>query len=202
MLKKALVFCAGKGKRLRPLTYFKCKPMIRIGGKPALEHIVDYLNSYGIQEIMVNLHHRPMDIIKHFQDRLIYSYEPKLLGEDGTVSRAVPWFKNDFVMVNGDTITNVNLREMYLFHKGHRKRITVFWDKKKNVSAGVWICSPWISSGKVKYYEPEAYWYDMGSFKELYAKKISHLSELREQRTEKYSWRDKERRRFLGPKVS
>ena len=86
--------------------------MVEVGGKPVLEHLVDHLRSYGIHEIIVNLHHLPQPIYEYFGNRLLYFYEPKLLGEAATIRELSPWLGEEFVVMNGDTLTDVNINAM------------------------------------------------------------------------------------------
>ena len=56
---RALILAAGEGTRLRPLTLDRPKPMLPVGGRPILEHLVLLLRDHGIREISINLHYKP-----------------------------------------------------------------------------------------------------------------------------------------------
>jgi NDP-sugar pyrophosphorylase family protein len=94
---KALVLAAGEGQRLRPLTADRPKPMLPVGGRPLLEHIILLLKKHGIEEIAINLHYRPWAIVSHFGQgdrwgvRIRYSVEEQLLGSAGA-ARRLGWF--------------------------------------------------------------------------------------------------------------
>ncbi len=120
---RCLIFCAGEGKRLRPITNRIPKPMVRIGGKPVLERLVDHLNNYGITEIIVNLHYKPQAIYKYFGTRLLYFYEPKLLGEEETEKQLHSWLGTDYIIANGDTLTDLNINELTSYYGA------MSWDK-------------------------------------------------------------------------
>ena len=111
--------------------------MIPINGKPVLQHLVEYLNSFGIYEIIVNLHHRPMDIVKHFGSKLFYFYEPKLLGEEGTLNAIAGWLNDYTVVMNGDTLTNINILDMFRIARGENIRFMV-----DGIYAGTRIIKP------------------------------------------------------------
>ncbi|HXD52557.1 MAG TPA: sugar phosphate nucleotidyltransferase, partial [Burkholderiales bacterium] len=65
---RAMLLAAGKGTRLRPLTDRVSKCMMAIAGKPILEHNIERLKSYGVTEIVINLHYRPESITAHLGD--------------------------------------------------------------------------------------------------------------------------------------
>ncbi len=66
---KAFVLAAGEGTRLRPLTLERPKPMLPINGTPLLEYTLRWLRDYGVQEIAINLHHRP-DVVLDGLERI------------------------------------------------------------------------------------------------------------------------------------
>jgi mannose-1-phosphate guanylyltransferase len=120
---RALVLAAGEGSRLRPLTADRPKPMLPVAGKPLLEHTVRWLRSYGIEEIAVNLHHRPESIISHFGDgsafdvHIAYSPEDPILGTAGAVRKLAEYLNGGpFVVVYGDVLTDLNLQGLLAFH--------------------------------------------------------------------------------------
>lgn len=159
---KGLILCAGYGTRLGDLTKDTPKCMIKIDGKPVLEHLVEYMQGYGVGPIVVNTHHEPIKIMEHFGPRLLYTYEPELLGEEGTIQSLSRFLANDFTLVmNGDTLTNLDLNTMFKMSKGRNVR---FMDGK--VYAGTKIISPMYFHGNKKfvdYYSSKEYWIDMGT---------------------------------------
>jgi len=90
---RAIVLAAGKGERIIEITSTIPKPMIKIMGKPILEHNINWLNHYGIKDIYINLHHLPEVIKDYFKDgsrwgvKIAYSYESELLGTAGAVRK-------------------------------------------------------------------------------------------------------------------
>lgn len=107
---KALILCAGLGTRLGLKKTPKC--MVKVNGKPILEHLVNHLNKHGITEIIVNVHKNYNKIFKYFGTRLLYLYEPTLLGEMGTINMVRGWLGTEFILMNGDTLTNVDITKM------------------------------------------------------------------------------------------
>ena len=163
---RALILSAGLGTRLRPLTYFVPKPMVKVAGKPVLEHIADYLNKYGINEIYVNLHYKPLSIMKHFRDRFLYFYENELSGETGAIKKLIkicPSVVNEYLVVmNGDTLTDLNISEMYRLSRGISAQSV-----DKGIYTGIKILSPDYLKDRDKLiwdYSDGCYWVDCGTF--------------------------------------
>jgi mannose-1-phosphate guanylyltransferase/mannose-1-phosphate guanylyltransferase/phosphomannomutase len=121
---KAMIMAAGVGSRLMPLTATMPKPMAPIVGRPVMQYSVELLKRHGITDIIANLHYLPDIIRNHFKNgqdfgvKMEYSFEEKLLGTAGGVKNN-QWFLdgNTFVILSGDALTDINLTEMYDFHK-------------------------------------------------------------------------------------
>ncbi len=121
---RAMIMSAGLGTRLRPLTDLISKPMAPIVNRPVMEHIVRLLAKHGFIEINSNLHWYPDVIRDYFGDgskwgvRISYSYEEKLLGTAGGVNNVREFFGNKtFLVVSGDSLTDIDLTDVLNFHK-------------------------------------------------------------------------------------
>jgi NDP-sugar pyrophosphorylase family protein len=120
---KAMVLAAGRGARLRPLTDHCPKPMIPLGGKPLLEHVIALLAKHGFDQIALNLNHLPELIRAHFGDgsawgvQLNYSHEEELLGTAGAVRQMAGFLDEPFLVYYGDNLTNVDLGEFWQAHR-------------------------------------------------------------------------------------
>src|SRR3569832_1849512 len=113
---RAIVLSAGYGTRLWPLTEDRTKPAIPILGKPLVGYVAEYLASYGIDEIVVNLHHRPDSVRRALGDgsrfgvKLHYVEEPVILGTSGALDNTRAFFEHEtFVVVNGKIFTDIDL---------------------------------------------------------------------------------------------
>src|SRR5215510_4139732 len=113
---RAIVLSAGYGTRLWPLTEDRTKPAIPILGKPLVGYVAEYLAGYGIDEIVVNLHHRPESVRRALGDgsrfgvKLHYVEEPVILGTSGALDNTREFFEREtFVVVNGKIITDIDL---------------------------------------------------------------------------------------------
>jgi NDP-sugar pyrophosphorylase family protein len=122
---RAIVLSAGYGTRLWPLTEDRTKPAIPILGKPLVGYVAEYLASYGFDEIVVNLHHRPESVRKALGDgsrfgvKLHYVLEePEILGTSGALDNTREFFDRDtFLAINGKIITDVDLKAALDTHR-------------------------------------------------------------------------------------
>ncbi|EEG77511.1 sugar phosphate nucleotidyltransferase [Dethiobacter alkaliphilus] len=121
---KAMILAAGLGTRLRPLTNSVSKPMVEMANRPCMEHAVRLLAKYGVKDIVVNLHYMPEIIQEHFGDgsafgvNITYSYEKELMGTAGGFKRVQKFFGDEpALIISGDALTDVNLEQLYKFHK-------------------------------------------------------------------------------------
>lgn len=121
---RAIVLSAGYGTRLWPLTEDRTKPAIPILGKPLVGYVAEYLAGYGIDEIVVNLHHRPESVRRALGDgsrfgvKLHYVEEPVILGTSGALDNTRAFFEQEtFVVVNGKIITDIDLNAALETHR-------------------------------------------------------------------------------------
>lgn len=131
MPRQAMLLAAGRGERLAPITDSVSKCMIPISGRPLLEHNIDALRSYGVTNLVINLHHLPETITDHFGDgsrfgvQITYSFEPELLGTAGAVKKAADCFDGPFFLWYGDNMSDCNLNHLWRFHHSRRALITI-----------------------------------------------------------------------------
>ena len=130
---RALVLAAGLGTRLRPLTDVRAKPAIPVAGEPIIRRIARWLATNGINELVVNLHYLPHTVTAVLGDgsdlsvRVRYSWEqPTILGSAGGPRYALDIIGDDtFVVVNGDTLTDLNLSALVDAHLGSDALVTL-----------------------------------------------------------------------------
>jgi len=123
---KAIILAAGYGTRLRPLTNKTPKCLIPINGKPLLENWFDLLIEQGFSEVLINTHYLAKEVDKYIESYVkkndiilkIYTvYEKTPLGTAGTVWNNQKFIgSGDCVIINGDLLSNINLRNLYSFH--------------------------------------------------------------------------------------
>ncbi len=129
----ALVLTAGLGTRLEPLTLARAKPAIPVAGEPLIRRILRWLRSSGVTNLVLNLHHLPETIGAIVGDggdlgvRVRYSWEqPDILGSGGGPRQALPILEERrFFVINGDTLTNLDLRALAVDHDHSGASVTL-----------------------------------------------------------------------------
>jgi NDP-sugar pyrophosphorylase family protein len=120
---RALILAAGEGTRLRPLTLDRPKPMLPVGGRPILEHLIGLLRQHRVTEIAINLHYKAEVIPEalgtgeRFGVSLTYSHEERLLGSAGAARRLAWFFDGAFFVLYGDVLTDVDLSALMYRHQ-------------------------------------------------------------------------------------
>jgi NDP-sugar pyrophosphorylase family protein len=137
---KALILAAGFGTRLQPLTNELPKPLFPVLNRPILEHTLHFLNSQGIKEIAINLHHRPEKIIDYLGDgkdfgvTLHYSKEEEILGTAGGIKKLQSFFQGEtFLVINSDVFAEINLNDVLKFHKEKKSKLTLVVRQDPNI---------------------------------------------------------------------
>lgn len=111
-----MVYAAGFGKRLLPLTAETPKPLIRVKQRPILDWVIAYISHYGVSEIIINTHYLHDQIVsflqsKNYPCRIQISHESQILGTAGGLYNTREfWDKEDFLVCNGDTLSNADLK--------------------------------------------------------------------------------------------
>lgn len=121
---KAMILAAGLGSRLRPLTNTIPKPLLPVAGTPLIVWNLLLLKRHGFHDVLINLHHLGPMIEQALGDgsryglRIIYSYEPVILGTGGGLKQAESSFSGEPVLVlNGDTLVELDLDALCAFHR-------------------------------------------------------------------------------------
>ena len=129
---RAVVLAAGKGTRLAPLTDEVPKPMAPVAGKPMLQSIFELLAASGVGHVRVNAHHLAHKILDAYGSsttvdgaRVDVVREARLMGTAGSVKRLARRFDETFVVVMGDALTDIDVREVVAFHKRRKATATL-----------------------------------------------------------------------------
>ncbi len=119
-----MILAAGYGERLWPLTCDRTKPALPVLGKPLVGYVAEYLAKYGVEDVVVNLHHQPESVRtalgdgRQFGVRLQYVHEPVILGTTGALDNARELLEGGtFVVVNGKLITDLDLKAALETHR-------------------------------------------------------------------------------------
>jgi NDP-sugar pyrophosphorylase family protein len=122
---KAMIFAAGLGTRLRPLTNDRPKALVEVNGTPLLEFTIRRLIHFGVRDIIINVHHFADKIHAFLQENdnfgihIVTSHEvEKPLETGGGLKKAAWFFKGNepFIVCNADIISNIDLKKMYDTH--------------------------------------------------------------------------------------
>jgi NDP-sugar pyrophosphorylase family protein len=131
---KAMILAAGLGTRLKPWTDHHPKALAVVNSKSLLQRNVEYLQQYGIREVIVNIHHFAQQIIDAVEinsgwgSKIIISDETdEVLETGGGLMKAAPLFDRDesIVLMNVDILTDLDLAEMISYHQKHQPLATL-----------------------------------------------------------------------------
>jgi mannose-1-phosphate guanylyltransferase len=168
---KAMILAAGKGTRVRPITYTIPKPMIPIMQKPVMEFLLELLRQHGFDQIMVNVSHLANEIESYFRDgqrfgvQIAYSFEGRIvdgelvgeaLGSAGGMRRIQdfsPFFDGTFVVLCGDALIDLDLTAAVKWHqeKGSIATVIMKTVPREEVSSyGVVVTD---ADGKIKAFQ-------------------------------------------------
>lgn len=168
---KAMILAAGKGTRVRPITYTIPKPMIPILQKPVMEFLLELLRQHGFDEIMVNVSHLANEIESYFRDgqrfgvQIGYSFEGRIVdgelvgeavGSAGGMKRIQdfsPFFDDTFVVLCGDALIDLDLTAAVKWHREKGSIATVIMKtvpREEVPSYGVVVTD---ETGKIKAFQ-------------------------------------------------
>ncbi|MCX8533578.1 nucleotidyltransferase family protein [Chryseobacterium luquanense] len=131
---KALIFAAGKGTRLKPFTDHHPKALAKVNGVPLLERNIKYLKGFGITDFVINIHHFGDQIVTFLKEndnfgcKIEISDESNELLETGGGLIFAKEFLNhgeDFLIMNADILTNINIDDFVKYHKEIKDFVTL-----------------------------------------------------------------------------
>ncbi|WP_334125917.1 nucleotidyltransferase family protein [Empedobacter brevis] len=129
---KAMIFAAGLGTRLKPFTESHPKALALVNGKPLLQRNIEYLRAAGINEIVINVHHFADQIIEFLEENNYFGIEitisdetDQVLETGGGLVKAKANFDEDFLVMNVDILTDLNLTELIKSHQENNALVTL-----------------------------------------------------------------------------
>ena len=128
---KAVVMAGGEGSRLRPLTSRQPKPLVPVAGRPIMEHILLHLRRNQMRDVVATVQYLGASIRNYFGDgseqgvALTYSVEDSPLGTAGSVMLARQQLTETFVVISGDSLTDIDLVAAARFHRERRALATI-----------------------------------------------------------------------------
>jgi mannose-1-phosphate guanylyltransferase len=137
---KAVILVGGEGTRLRPLTLSVPKVVVPIVNQPLIFYILKWLSNYNVDNVILvacYLPHKLKKILgnKIFGMRIVYIEEDKPLGTGGAIKRAEKFIDSTTLVMNGDIITNLNIRNMIRFHRRKKSNLTIALTPVENPSS-------------------------------------------------------------------
>lgn len=128
---KMVVMAGGRGKRLHPHTENCPKPLVKVRGKPMLEHIILRAKKEGFTDFIISVNYLAEMIINYFKDgdsfgvNIEYIHEDKPLGTAGSLSLLKSKVKEPFIVTNGDVITDIKYADLLNYHNSHNSSATM-----------------------------------------------------------------------------
>ena len=127
-----MIFAAGLGTRLKPFTNNHPKALAVVNGKPLLQRNIEYLKSFGIDEIVINVHHFADQIIEFLEENNYFGIEiiisdetDQVLETGGGLVKAKANFDEDFLVMNVDILTDLNLAEFIKAHQENKAIVSL-----------------------------------------------------------------------------
>ena len=127
----ALIMAGGRGERLKPLTDNTPKPLLKVGDKPIIEHNIDRLNTYGIDDIWISVRYLGNQLVDYFKDgsekalRINYVWEENALGTAGALALVDGFIHDHVLMMNSDLLTNIDFEDLFLFFEEQKADLVV-----------------------------------------------------------------------------
>jgi len=127
----ALIMAGGRGERLKPLTDNTPKPLLQVGEKPIIEHNIDRLNTFGIDDIWISVRYLGEQLVDYFKDgsekalRISYIWEENALGTAGALALVDNFIHDHVLMMNSDLLTNIDFEDLFLFFEEQQADLVV-----------------------------------------------------------------------------
>lgn len=139
---KAMIFAAGLGTRLKPLTDHMPKALVPVAGRPMLEHVILKLKAAGFNELVINIHHfgeQILDFLRANQNfgLTIHISDERdcLLDTGGGIWKAEPFFRGNepFLVHNVDILSDTDLKALYEYHRQSGNDATLLASRRKTI---------------------------------------------------------------------
>jgi len=138
-----VIMAGGKGTRLEPFTKILPKPLIPVGGKPVVDHIIDRFRDYGISEFYLTIHHMSKIIRAYFEEKgpdysIGFAEENESRGTAGSLKLLADKLNKPFFVSNCDIVIETDYADLYRFHLQNRHDITLVASAKQfNIPYGI-----------------------------------------------------------------
>jgi mannose-1-phosphate guanylyltransferase len=128
---KVVILAGGLGTRLRPYTFFVPKPMLPLGEKPLLEHILLLLKEQGFDDIVITVSYLKKVIEDYFSDgkeigvKIQYAESPRPMGTAGQLKTAEKFVEDSFLLLYGDSLVDTDFRKLVQYHREKKGIATI-----------------------------------------------------------------------------
>lgn len=137
-MKRAVILAGGVGKRLRPLTEHRPKPLIPVAGKPCIDYVMKSLVKGGFDQHIITTGYLSDTLIKRIGDgagygsSILYSFEAEPAGTAGAVKKVSHFLDDTFVVASGDVLADIDIGALYDYHKKKKAIATMALTKVKD----------------------------------------------------------------------
>lgn len=179
---QAVILAGGKGTRLRPYTTVLPKPLMPVGDMPILEIVLRQLKEAGFSSVILAVGYMEHLFRSFFQDgehyglNIEYSFEKEPLGTAGPIGLMLDRLEENFLVMNGDLLTNINFRDIYHHHIDSKSAATIaLHERKVNIDYGVVKCDD--NNHLVEYEEKPSFSFEVSMGINVLSKKVveTHL---------------------------
>lgn len=171
VIEEAVILAGGLGTRLQGVVSALPKPMAPVAGQPFLTYLLDLLKKHQVKKVVLSVGHKWESIAAYFGNQfqgmdLIYAVEKEPLGTGGGILQAVKHIQSqDFLLLNGDSIFDVNLSDLSRFHHQQKADITLSlkWMTQFDRYGSVTLVNKQINAFKEKQWLEEG-WINAGVY--------------------------------------
>jgi len=141
---QALILAAGFGVRLREIVHGRPKHLAPVNGQPFLRHLIVMLKKKGVSEVVLAVGYLAQHIIDEFSQpvkglEIKFSEDNRPLGTGGSLKKAQRFFKQSFLVINGDTYLDIDYRRLLLNHQQSKTLITIVGTARHKNKGGIII---------------------------------------------------------------
>jgi len=137
---KGMILAGGLSTRLYPLTLELPKPLVPVLDEPVVSHVIEYLKRHGVDDLIINVHYFPEAVRGYVSDgskwgvRIDYLHEPQLMGSAGAVRQVANRFRETFVVIGCDDVTDIDLTAALAFHRERMAEATIVLAEVADIS--------------------------------------------------------------------
>lgn len=137
---RGMILAGGLSTRLYPLTLETPKALVPVLDRPVVDHVIAYLASHGVDDIVINVHYFADAVEAHIGDgarwnaAITYLHEPELMGSAGAVKQVESRFGDTFVVIGCDDVTDIDLAAALRFHRERNAEATIVLAEAEDVS--------------------------------------------------------------------